>query len=232
MLSRLPPVLGALTAAIAGGTVLGLIPAAAATAMPRSGPTARPDATPGCTSCVNYFTREYGSGYVLNSLGARVVPGNPVTLQFASNTNAGEDWTIWPAGTVSQLIAFGILSRNLGLHYAKDQAFQAQFTPYGMGSGLCAGLASAAANGAAVTLQYCNQGSRTIWISDAADRSGGYMPLISGSDTNFSDPQVLTTPVGRGPSPNAQLISYRLQSFANRTVFANQMWDNTVGALP
>ncbi len=233
MLSRLRPVLGVLTAVIAGVTVVGLIPAAAATATPRPGPTAKPDATPGCgTLCVNYFTQEYGSGYVLNDLGGRRAPGNPVTLQYASNSNVGEDWSIWPAGTVSQLVAFGILSRNLGLHYAKDQAFQIQYTPSGLGAGLCAGLARAAVNGAAITLQPCNQGGRTIWISDAADRSGGYMPLISGADTNFSDPQVLTAPAGPAPWPSSQLISYRLQSFANRTVFDNQMWDNTVGVLP
>ena len=156
--------------------------------------------------------------------------GNPVTLQYASNTNAGEDWSIWPAGSVSQLIAFGILSRKLGLHYGKDQAFQARSTPHGLVSPLCAGLAKAAVNDEPITLQYCDQrGGRTIWISDAADRSGSYMPLISGSDTNFSDPQVLTAPAGPGSS---QLTSSRLQSFANRTVLGNQMWDNTVGVLP
>jgi hypothetical protein len=233
MLSRLHPVLGVLTAVVAGVTVAGLIPAAAATAAPRPGDTAAPDATSACgTLCVNYFTQEHGSGYVLNDLGGRRVPGNPVTLQYASKTNVGEDWSIWPAGSVSQLVAFGILNRNLDLHYAKDQAFQAQYTPSGLGTGLCAGLASAAVNGEAVTLQPCFQSGRTIWISDAADRSGSYLPLINGSDTNFSDPQVLTAPAGPAPWPSSQLTSYRLQSFANRTVFDNQMWANTIGVLP
>ena len=234
MLSRLPRALGALAAVIAGVTALGLIPAAAATgsARPR-GHGARPDATPPCGAfCASYFTQEYGSGYVLNDFRGRQVAGTRVTLHYASNSDPAEDWTIWPTGTVSQLAAFGIVSHNLALHYGPDQAFEAEYAPYGAGTGLCAGLPSAAVNRESVTLQECGQSGRTVWVIDAADQSGRYTPLINGSDTNFSDPQVLTEPRWPARWPNPQLISYRLQKFANGTVYDDQMWDNTIGVLP
>lgn len=153
-------------------------------------------------------------------------------MHYASNSDPAEDWTIWPAGTVSQLAAFGIVSHNLALHYGPDQAFEAEYAPYGAGTGLCAGLARAAVNRESVTLQECGQSGRSVWVIDAADQSGRYTPLINGSDTNFSDPQVLTEPGRPARWPNPQLISYRLQKFANGTVYDDQMWDNTIGVLP
>ena len=234
MLSRLPRALGALTAVIAGVTALGLIPAAAATGSSRPhGHGTRPDATPPCSVfCASYFTEEYGSEYVLNDFRGRQVAGTRVTLHYASNSDQAEDWTIWPTGTVSQLAAFGIVSQNLALHYGPDQAFEAEYAPYGTGSGLCAGLAKTAANGESVTLQDCGQSGRTVWVIDAADQSDSYAPLINGSDANFSDPQVLTESGWPTRWPNPQLTSYRLQKFANGTVYDDQMWNNTVGVLP
>jgi hypothetical protein len=71
-----------------------------------------------------------------------------------------------------------------------------------------------------------------VWVSDAADASGDYAPLINGSDRDFSDPQVLTEPGWPTRRHRPQLISYRLQKFADGTVYDDQMWDNTVGVLP
>ena len=71
-----------------------------------------------------------------------------------------------------------------------------------------------------------------MWVSDAADASGDYAPLINGSDRDFSDPQVLTEPGWPTRRHRPQLISYRLQKFADGTVYDDQMWDNTVGVLP
>jgi hypothetical protein len=124
------------------------------------------------------------------------------------------------------------VSRDLALHYGSDQAFEAQFAPYGTPTGLCAGLAAAASSGQNVTLQWCGASGRTVWIIDAADQSGSYAPLINGSDANFSDPQVLTEPGWPARPSRPQLISYRLQKFANGSVYDDQMWDNTAGVLP
>lgn len=69
-------------------------------------------------------------------------------------------------------------------------------------------------------------------MPDAADGRGGYAPLINGSDTDFSDPQVLTEPGWPRSEPRPQLVTNRLQKFADGTVYDDQMWNNTVGVLP
>jgi hypothetical protein len=79
-----------------------------------------------------------------------------------------------------------------------------------------------------------------MWVYDSADQdadladqdAGLFAPLINGSDTNFSDPRVLTEPGSpmRGPMP--WLVSCRLQKFADGTVYDDQMRNNTVGVLP
>jgi hypothetical protein len=43
---------------------------------------------------------------------------------------------------------------------------------------------------------------------------------------------VLTEPGWPTRRHRPQLISYRLQKFADGTVYDDQMWDNTVGVLP
>jgi hypothetical protein len=231
MLNHLSRALGALAGVVACSTALSLAPASASSRPGR--PAARPDATPPCGAfCADYYTQEYGPRFILNDFRGRQAAGTRVTLQFASNSDPAEDWTIWPAGTVDQLAAFGIVSRALALHYGSDQAFEAEFAPYGTGTGLCMGLASHAVSGESVTLRWCGRSGRTIWVFDAADQAGGYAPLINGSDRNFSDPQVLTEPGRPVRWPHPELVSYRLRKFADGTVYDDQMWDNTTGVVP
>jgi hypothetical protein len=193
----------------------------------------RPAATPACgPTCANYFVQEFGRRFVLNAYRGHEAPGTKILLYRPSNANRDEDWTIWPTGTVAQLAAFGLVSRALALHYGTDNAFEVQYAPYGVGSGMCAGVARPASNGEAVTLQWCGRSARTIWVLDAADASGAYAPLINGSDTNFSDPQVLTEPGWPRSVPRPGLVTRRLQEFSDGTVYDDQSWNNTVGVLP
>ena len=70
------------------------------------------------------------------------------------------------------------------------------------------GVAATAVRGEGVTLQPCGVSSKTVWIVDSADTvRHGYVPLINGSDTNFSQPFVLTYPANSYPTdkPRAQL---------------------------
>src|SRR6202041_4205411 len=78
-------------------------------------------------------------------------------------------------------------------------AFENEYAPFGVESGLCLGVAATAFNDEGVTLQPCGVSSKTVWILDVADSPtttlvGGYVPLVNGSDTNFSQPFVLTYP--------------------------------------
>ena len=74
-----------------------------------------------------------------------------------------------------------------------------------MDSGLCVGVASTAVQEEGVTLQECGASSKTVWAVDVFDQPIesfflGYYPLINGSDTNFSQPFVLTYPQSGYPT--------------------------------
>jgi hypothetical protein len=231
-MSRLTRAARAVPVAAVIGIVAAMTVTGPAAAAPGSG---RPAATPACgATCANYFVQEFGHKYVLNDFRSHTSVGTKVLLYPRSNANRDEDWTIWPAGTVAQLAAFGLVSKDLAIHYGSDNAFEIQYAPYGVGSGKCVGVAHPATGGgsAPVSLQWCGRGATTLWILDSASASGGYAPLITGTDANFSDPQVLTEPGYPLHWPRPQLTTTRLHQFSDGTVYDDQMWNNTLGVLP
>lgn len=225
MHNRVRRALYGLAAGVAVTTALGLTAAGTASAATH---TVKPNATWSCGgTCINPYTQAYGPFFVLNSNNARWVVGNKLDLFDATNTNPGEDWTIDLQGSVWRMYYFGLVSANLALHYGHMPAFELEFTPLGVESGLCQGTAAAATNGEKVSLQWCGNDSRTIWVLDFRDASptpGVFVPVIAGSDTNFSDPQVLTTSGSPYLASQPQLMTYRLQTYATGSVFDTQEW--------
>jgi hypothetical protein len=136
--------------------------------------------------------------------------GQPQILFRTSNSDPALDYTVSYQGLVSDFFAAGLVSAAVDLHYGAgavgfpdDAAFEVQYDPYGVDSGLCTGVAATATAGEKVTLQPCGVSSKTLWIVDSADTiRGGYVPLINGSDTNFSQPYVLTYPSSAYPTDN------------------------------
>src|SRR5581483_4953079 len=124
---------------------------------------------------------------------------------------------------------------------ADDPAFEIEYSPYGVGSGQCVGLAATASQGEGVTIQPCGVTSKTVWIADTTDSpstiTNGYVPLINGSDTNFSHPFVLDYPHSGYPtdSPRPQLFVNNLTGFSNGTgpvvgtVIDSQLWGADFG---
>ena len=125
-------------------------------------------------------------------------------------------------------------------------AVENQYAPFGVDSGLCMGVAAVASAGEGVTLQPCGISSRTVWILDTLDQSftdawaHGYIPLINGSNTNFSEPFVLTYPANSVPTdkPRPQLFVSNLTGFSFQigNIFGtgangNQLWGATFGEL-
>ena len=111
-----------------------------------------------------------------------------------------------------------------------------------MNSGLCVGVPSKAAQDTFVSLQPCGVSSKTVWVVDCDNSTGHsftdtYVPLINGSNTNFSNPYVLTYPQNSYPTdmPRPQLTTQTLQTFSNGrhggTVNANQEWGGDFGPL-
>jgi len=116
-------------------------------------------------------------------------------------------------------------------------------------SGLCMGVAATAFNHEGVTLQPCGVSSKTVWIADIFDSPdtlfNRYIPVINGSDTNFSRPFVLTYPNNSFPTdkPRPQLVVTNLTGQSHTsppffipgpelgTVNVNQLWGADFGIL-
>jgi hypothetical protein len=155
-------------------------------------------------------------------------------LYRTSNTDKAEDFTVSFQGTVSDFYDAGLVSAALNLHYSHNWAFEFEYSPNGVGSGMCIGTARTAANGTPVVLVPCGSSAKSVWVVDSRDSIGhGYVPLINGSDTNFSHPYVLHYPGNGHPTdtPRPQLNTYQLQKYSNGTVFDNELWGASFGVL-
>jgi hypothetical protein len=224
---------GAATLALVGGVgTMGALSASAAT--PSAGPNA-----------VDIFNRAFGThrtpGFVLDVLRQGAKVGQPIILFRTSNTDPAEDFVPSIQGTTSDFYAAGLVSSAVALHYGciagsnfpncvggtkkfpntDDPAYELEYSPYGVDSGLCVGVAATATQGEGVSLQPCGVSSKTVWIVDLNDSPRtlrhDYVPLINGSDTNFSHPFVLTYPANGFPTdrPRPQLTTRNLTGFSS-----------------
>ena len=202
MRNRYGRALYGLMATVAVTATLGLTAAGAADAAAKP---AKPAVTPACTYdsyCSNsLFNVEFGIQYFANSENFSFSPGGPVNLNWANDNNPGEDWRVNFQYPVYVLYHLGMISAGMDLHYHFRPAFEVMWTPYGVTSNLCRGLARPASQGEKVTLQPCGNFPKTLWVVDndywAADKLHGDIAyggnaLINGSTTNPSVPYVLT----------------------------------------
>jgi len=230
-------------------------------------------ATPSCgNACINVFSHQFGThiepNYVVDVLKQGEKVGQPIILFRTANFDPAEDWTLAFQGTVADFFKAGLVSSAVALHYGglaagfpNDAAFEMEYAPFGVDSGLCMGLASTAVQGEGVTLQPCGVSSKTVWIADTGNGFAlspnapggdspntllfGYIPVINGSDTNFSQPFVLTYPSTGFPTdkPRPQLQVDNLTGFSNAsppffipgpqvgTVNDSQLWGADFGIL-
>ena len=197
-------------------------------------------ATPSCgPTCIDIFSREFSThfhpAFVLDVLRQGARAGQPVILFRESNSDPAEDFTVAFQGTVAAFYTAKLVTAQLDLHYSSFWAFEFEYAPYGADSGLCVGVGSTAVNGTPVVLEPCGASSKTVWVVDSYDTIHGfYVPLINGSDTNFSHPYVLNYPGNSYPTdlPRPQLTTWTLLKYSNGTVFDNQMWSADFGVLP
>jgi hypothetical protein len=241
---------GAAALALIGGVgTAGALTAAAAT--PSAGPNA-----------IDIFSRAFGThrtpNYVLDVLRQGAKVGQPIILFRTSNTDPAEDFAPSIQGTTADFYAAGLVSSAVALHYGcipggnfpncglngvDDPAWEFEYAPFGVDSGLCIGLAATATAKEGVTLQPCGVSAKTVWIEDDNDSPAtarnGYVPLINGSDTNFSHPFVLTYPGNGFPTdkPRPQLFVNNLTGFASGrglqigSVNDTQLWGADSGVL-
>ena len=232
-------------------------------------------ATPSCgPACINLFSHQFGSfkspNYTVDVLRQGEKIGQPIILFRQANYDPALDWTVsfqgwWPTSSRPTWCRRGgaalRLPRRRRLHprctastsptgkgaFPDDPAFENEYSPFGVESGLCMGVAATAFSDEGVTLQPCGVSSKTVWILDTYDQFSfrdafkNGIPLINGSDTNFSQPFVLSYPNQGFPTdkPRPQLVVLNLTGFSNGfggpqlgTINSNQLWGATFGVLP
>ena len=212
---------GAATFALAGGG-LGMVGTVSASAK-----------TPNCHGCSDWYTQKYHQTYVLDILHGTASTGNQVMLFQSSNSDPAEDFVVNDLGTVGSFYdnSRGLISPGFDQAYHADEAIEIQYEPNGVNSNFCVGTwpGEVAQSGFKVRLETCGQTS-TIWAIDSMDRNGGYTPLITGTDTNFSNPMVMNYPAGNPTDmPRPWINVQPLSDYSNGVVYDNQLWRNGQG---
>ena len=216
---------GAATFALAGGG-LGLAGTLSASA-----------ATPSCGgNCVNPYTQKFGPHYFMDVYQARAAAGQEVILFQRSNSDPAEDFTYRNVGTVDSFYGNGLVSAGFDHTYSMLQAYEIEYSPYGVNSGFCVGTwpGVPAQAGYKIRLEQCGQTSSTVWAVDYPPypNPSKYVSLINGSETNFSDPLVLNYPAGHPTDmPRPWLNVQPLHTYSDGTVFDNQLWSAKFGVL-
>jgi hypothetical protein len=209
---------------VGGVSAVGLLPAMAQT--PSCGP-----------NCISGFSDEFGPQFISDVLRQGEKVGQPIILFRNTNSDPAEDFIYSEEGTVNDFEAAGMASKALALHYGTLEAYEQEYAPYGVDSGLCIGVGTTAANGTPVALEPCGVSSKTVWVLDTNDSdSPDVVPLINGSDTNFSHPYVLHYPGNGYPTdmPRPQLNTWTLQTYSDgppATVYNNELWGEFKGGV-
>ena len=180
-------------------------------------------------------------GFVLDVLRQGAKVGQPIIMFQSSNADPAEDFTVSLQGTVNEFAGAGLLpSGALTLHYGDDIAWEIEYSPNGVDSGLCVGIAG-------LTAANNDQGHPSALRRVGQDRvdhgrpehparrrfTFPFVPLINGAGTNFSHPYVLTYPQNGNPNdkPRPQLVTQTLHQFSRGQVYDNQLWSAFFGVL-
>jgi hypothetical protein len=256
--------LGTAGLATAGLATAGLVAAGTANA-------ATPECGQSCWDIFSQqFGHHHDPVFLVDSYKQGEATGTPVILFEASNYDPALDFTAGSPDPVSDYWQAGLVDAAVTLHYGcspsvnfagcntaggvDDWAFEIQYAPYGAPTGECVGVAATASATEKVSLQPCGVSSMTLWIVDNDGRSWdsktgnpswdivhGFWPLINGSDTNFSQPFVLTYPGGSYPTdkPRPQLEVSNLDGYVviasgvptKEQIPTNQAWGTDFGQV-
>jgi hypothetical protein len=160
-------------------------------------------------SCFSLYTRRLGQDTTMNAVipadnGSGGKAGRKINLRQSAAKVPDGDFTMSFSARVGQFCGIDVhdffaSDSYVCSHDSNFWMFEAQWSPNGTDSGLCAGVATADLTGETVTLRPCGVSDHTLWIADAANGTGGncrgsvsYCPWMSASDNNFRMPQVLT----------------------------------------
>lgn len=210
---------------------------------------AKPAATAACGfSCSNLFSEQLGSktiqwAYIPGSNGLAITAkaGTKVILKLGADNTTNADYVLSEDDTLGDACpavnqtqpallpynSYACIQFREGNFDGDFPVIESNWAPDGNASGLCPGVATAHVAGEAVTLQPCGVDADTLFVLDTNDAHviGGtvYAPAILGSDSNTSQPLVLTLSTG-SKNPANQLSVQRLLLLDHGFVPNTEMW--------
>ena len=110
--------------------------------------------------------------------------GQTIILFRTAKADSAQHWIVPLQGTTANFYAAGRVGTAVAQYYGciprvnfpncygqiadtvNDPAFEIEYAPNNVASGLCMGVASSAVQGEVVTLQPCGVSARTVWIAD------------------------------------------------------------------
>jgi hypothetical protein len=145
-------------------------------------------ATPSCgLTCLDVFS-VYGTFLDVGSHQVDPAVGQPIVLARASNANPGEDFEFGSQGTVAEYYEAGLVGAAINLAYSSFSAYEIQYAPFGLDTGLCVGAGATPTEGTQITLQLCGVSAKTVWIVDSNQTTGSSFALIDAATaSNFAD---------------------------------------------
>jgi hypothetical protein len=193
-------------------------------------------ATPSCGSnCVSLYPQKYGPHYFIDVYQQRAAAGQESILFQGSNSDPALDFTFAFEGTVSSFYhRYGLVSAAFAHSYGNDEAYEYQYSPFGVNSNFCLSTWPGVAPqpGYKVRLESCGQYSNSLFAADEANPSGKYIPLINGATNSFSNPEVLNYPAGNPTDMPRPVLNVQPENtYSNGTVFDNQEWGFKLGVI-
>jgi len=131
----------------------------------------RPPGISGADGWNVYIATGTGAYYLQNTSPLALGTNHPtITVPPLSPTSTPLTSSITPPTT--NTATTGAPVPTCTTSYPDLYAWELQYAPYGVDSGLCVGLASTAVSGEGVTLQPCGVSAKTVWITDTVNAAG------------------------------------------------------------
>jgi hypothetical protein len=201
---------------------------------------ARPAASECGPACFILYSRRYGVSTSMNAVirqddGSGGKVGRKVNLRLAAAKTADGDFSFSFISQVWQFCGtdphdFFSPGSYICQHDSNFAVFEAEWSPYGNSTSLCAGVAVANLAGEDITLRTCGVSDHTLWIANLANGVGtscrgseNYCPWMNASDHNFRSPLVLTLDSStRSPADQLMLSPEQLRPHGN----SERAWNN------
>jgi len=188
-------------------------------------------ASPSCGStCIDVFSHQFGTfadpQFVMDAYKRGDAVGTEVILFRTSNADPAEDFTVSQEGLLSEFYAANLVSAGVALQFGCTAgvfgvcdgqgqgnywAYEFMYSPYGVQTGLCTGVAATATAGEKVTLQPCGVSGKTVWIAANPTQESATVPCTPGATGCTADPCT----VGHSNCPT---VAFKVSSTGTTTV--------------